>query len=341
MATIIAYKEIDNAIEKLVDSSSQKNTADILCPKEGCKCVVLKKNTATLVEREGSKLQLPPSSLPEGLIFEKENDSYFWLVGNMMDFENIGFSKTVGTIKYLSCADCDLGPIGYHDTIQAPKEYVPENWDVDIIDYWGSLLKSYHKCHEAPEKYNTTEKVTNLIIENLPKETRIEDQELARKRQKVDATIRKTDIKPIEINKEESESDTFHDWTDTIEEDKDENNTEIDINDVMEEDTGAVEELTVQNEQRETPKEQEETEKQKGEYDFTEYIQQSKVPNEDDVNQDEQNEIPQQQYSNYPPQTATISEGDDDGLSNVIMAWYYAGYYTALYQSRHGNNRYE
>lgn len=41
-----------------------------------------------------------------------------------MDFENIGFSKTVGTIKYLSCADCDLGPIGYHDTIQAPKEYV-------------------------------------------------------------------------------------------------------------------------------------------------------------------------------------------------------------------------
>jgi hypothetical protein len=56
MATIIAYKEIDNAIEKLVDSSSQKNTADILCPKEGCKCVVLKKNTATLVEREGSKV---------------------------------------------------------------------------------------------------------------------------------------------------------------------------------------------------------------------------------------------------------------------------------------------
>lgn len=56
MATIIAYKEIDNAIEKLVDSSSQKNIADILCPKEGCKCVVLKRNTATLVEREGSKV---------------------------------------------------------------------------------------------------------------------------------------------------------------------------------------------------------------------------------------------------------------------------------------------
>ncbi|KAG1453696.1 hypothetical protein G6F46_009033 [Rhizopus delemar] len=220
---------------------------------------------------------------------------------------------------------------------------VPENWDVDIIDYWGSLLKSYHKCHEAPEEYNTTEKVTNLIIENLPKETRIEDEELARKRQKVDASIRETDMKPIEINKEESESDTFHDWTHTIEEGTDENNTEVDINDVLEEDTGAVEELTVQNEQRETSKEQKEKEKQKGEYDSTEYIKQSRVPNEDYVNQDEQNEIPQPQqpYFNYPPQTATMSGGDDDGLSNVIMAWYYAGYYTALYQSRHGNNRYE
>lgn len=41
----------------------------------------------------------------------------------MMDFENVGFSKTVGTTKYLSCADCDLGPIGYHDTTN-PKEFV-------------------------------------------------------------------------------------------------------------------------------------------------------------------------------------------------------------------------
>lgn len=42
----------------------------------------------------------------------------------MMDFENVGFSKTVDTTKYLSCADCDLGPLGYHDTAKEPKEYV-------------------------------------------------------------------------------------------------------------------------------------------------------------------------------------------------------------------------
>ncbi|KAG1438229.1 hypothetical protein G6F56_012729 [Rhizopus delemar] len=33
---------------------------------------------------------------------------------------------------------------------------------------------------------------------------------------------------------------------------------------------------------------------------------------------------------NYPPPPPVA--GQDDGLSNVIMAWYYAGYYTALYQ---------
>lgn len=42
----------------------------------------------------------------------------------MMDFDNVGFSKTIGTVKYLSCADCDLGPIGYHDTADTQKEYL-------------------------------------------------------------------------------------------------------------------------------------------------------------------------------------------------------------------------
>ncbi|KAK2156342.1 hypothetical protein LSH36_216g07073 [Paralvinella palmiformis] len=31
-----------------------------------------------------------------------------WVVDNMYKFENIGFSNTVGTIKYLICADCEV-----------------------------------------------------------------------------------------------------------------------------------------------------------------------------------------------------------------------------------------
>lgn len=50
-----SFKSIDNPLETLVNESG-KNIADILCPKENCKCVILRKNTATLVEREGAKV---------------------------------------------------------------------------------------------------------------------------------------------------------------------------------------------------------------------------------------------------------------------------------------------
>lgn len=50
-----AYKTIENPLETLVNESG-KNVADILCPKEDCKCIILRKNTATLVERDGAKV---------------------------------------------------------------------------------------------------------------------------------------------------------------------------------------------------------------------------------------------------------------------------------------------
>ncbi|KAF1803969.1 Mss4-like protein [Mucor lusitanicus] len=115
------YKSMENPLERLVNESG-KNAADVLCPKENCECVILRKNAAVLVERDGSKLALPESSLPANSLLP-DDDTHFWHVGNMMDFENVGFSTTVGTTKYLSCADCDLGPIGYHDTTD-PKEFV-------------------------------------------------------------------------------------------------------------------------------------------------------------------------------------------------------------------------
>ncbi len=37
-----------------------------------------------------------------------------WFVDDMYTFENVGFTKDVGRIKYLICADCEIGPIGWH-----------------------------------------------------------------------------------------------------------------------------------------------------------------------------------------------------------------------------------
>ncbi|KAI8339168.1 Mss4-like protein, partial [Chlamydoabsidia padenii] len=115
------------SLEAILDKDTNKNKADLLCPKDGCQCVILRKNTAVLIERDGSKLSLPETSLPVGSSVDQENDkdeTHFWCLSDMMDFDNVGFSKTIGTIKYLSCADCDIGPIGYHDTADSPKEYL-------------------------------------------------------------------------------------------------------------------------------------------------------------------------------------------------------------------------
>lgn len=41
----------------------------------------------------------------------------------MFTFQNVGFTNTVGENKYLTCADCDAGPIGYYN-IPSKKSYI-------------------------------------------------------------------------------------------------------------------------------------------------------------------------------------------------------------------------
>lgn len=47
-----------------------------------------------------------------------------WLVDDMFSFENVGFTKDVGRIKYLICADCEIGPIGWHCLDDKKKYYI-------------------------------------------------------------------------------------------------------------------------------------------------------------------------------------------------------------------------
>ena len=50
-----------------------------------------------------------------------------WLVTDMFTFENVGFSNTVGTTKYLICADCEIGPVGWHDVEDKQAFYIALN----------------------------------------------------------------------------------------------------------------------------------------------------------------------------------------------------------------------
>lgn len=54
-----------------------------------------------------------------------DTPSTFWLVSDMFNFDNVGFSNTVnGSEKYLICADCEVGPIGWHNTHNRTEYFV-------------------------------------------------------------------------------------------------------------------------------------------------------------------------------------------------------------------------
>ncbi|KAH9281655.1 Guanine nucleotide exchange factor MSS4 -like protein [Echinococcus granulosus] len=95
------------------------NDEVICCPR--CPCVIFREKTAFSTNEEfslpiiakKSELQQHSGSFPQ------KTESHFWTVERMTDFENVGFCNTVEGIKYLICADCEIGPLGYHDTHSA------------------------------------------------------------------------------------------------------------------------------------------------------------------------------------------------------------------------------
>ncbi|KAL3860122.1 hypothetical protein ACJMK2_010287 [Sinanodonta woodiana] len=89
-----------------------KNTHNITC--ERCSSLILLPQKAMLhIDTEFflpyMKKKSEVSSPGDG-----ETISEFWLIDDMFQFENVGFSNTVDGVKYLICADCEIGPIGWH-----------------------------------------------------------------------------------------------------------------------------------------------------------------------------------------------------------------------------------
>ncbi|ELT87324.1 hypothetical protein CAPTEDRAFT_1918 [Capitella teleta] len=98
--------------------SDGTNAKALLCQR--CPCRILNPLKGSFVRKEmflphmkkKSETQAPTDG-------ETLND--YWLVHDMYTFENVGFSNAVGNTKYLICADCEIGPIGWQDT-QNPKD---------------------------------------------------------------------------------------------------------------------------------------------------------------------------------------------------------------------------
>ena len=60
-----------------------------------------------------------------------EESGAFWLLRSPMEFENVGFTRAVDGIKYLCCADCEVGPIGLNVIEKADELLVA----ADRVDY--------------------------------------------------------------------------------------------------------------------------------------------------------------------------------------------------------------
>lgn len=54
---------------------------------------------------------------------ESELINDYWLVEEINNFENIGVSHKVENVKYLACADCERGPVGWYD-LSTSRSYV-------------------------------------------------------------------------------------------------------------------------------------------------------------------------------------------------------------------------
>ena len=118
-----------------------RNAGSVHCPR--CNCLLLRADHGLLVRLNVSatkpsaatisadrrspafvpQVQLPKSGATSAVAAETETVTSCWQVDDIFTFENMGFSHTVQERKYLACAECEFGPIGFHD-MQSGKSYL-------------------------------------------------------------------------------------------------------------------------------------------------------------------------------------------------------------------------
>ncbi|NXW50356.1 MSS4 factor, partial [Nyctiprogne leucopyga] len=89
-----------------------RNLKAVLCQRCGSR--VLLPGAATFARRElllpAMRKKAAAAAAGSGGDLVREH----WLVRDMFSFENVGFTRDVGNVKFLVCADCEAGPIGWH-----------------------------------------------------------------------------------------------------------------------------------------------------------------------------------------------------------------------------------
>ncbi|CAG9570609.1 unnamed protein product [Danaus chrysippus] len=108
--TEIVQNKSEEASNDFVEDGSNK----LVVKCKFCGSKILEKKTGKFVVQEMNLPLMHQDTRKEGEL-QSEKITEFYHVENMYTFENIGFTLTVDNYKYLSCADCDAGPVGYYD----------------------------------------------------------------------------------------------------------------------------------------------------------------------------------------------------------------------------------
>lgn len=113
---------LDDLDTKDLVNEGNKNAKALCCQR--CNCKILSPNTGTFETSLEKDLHVMHKKQEDAGI-KKEKMKQFFMVNDIYDFDNIGVTKPVenDTLKYLICADCEVGPLGWY-CISTKKSYV-------------------------------------------------------------------------------------------------------------------------------------------------------------------------------------------------------------------------
>lgn len=91
-------------------TKENRNALRVYCPR--CGSLIISPSVASYVPSKPYALPLCRQK-KDGVAVEKEHIEEWWCIEKMLDFDNIGFTHASEGVKYLICADCEVGPVGY------------------------------------------------------------------------------------------------------------------------------------------------------------------------------------------------------------------------------------
>ncbi|KJA18247.1 hypothetical protein HYPSUDRAFT_145216 [Hypholoma sublateritium FD-334 SS-4] len=103
-------------------SGTSRNKHDLLCPRAKCGSLILRAGVGKWVERASVQMEPLGTQSPDlaALPTPPETAQWWLITPSPMEFENVGFTRPVQSltelgrkIKLLTCAECDLGPLGW------------------------------------------------------------------------------------------------------------------------------------------------------------------------------------------------------------------------------------